>query len=121
MSQIFFAGSLSKITLTRNVQFGREKINSPAKFCLLGSKILLLEVTNRSHPYISLIKDYMAARIIGIITARQAFKTMMKIFTTTMGKLRVTAVLEIVLNCCMTVAVATPIYNIELGTSIDKI
>ena len=44
---------------------------------------------------VSLIKDHVPVRIIGIITVRQAFKTMMKIFTNTMGKLRVTAVLEI--------------------------
>ena len=44
----------------------------------------------------NLIKDFVPVRIIGIITVRQAFETMMKIFTNTMGKLRVTAVLEIV-------------------------
>ena len=30
---------------------------------------------------VSLIKDYVPLRIIGIITVRQAFETMMKIFT----------------------------------------
>ena len=52
---------------------------------------------------VSLIKDYVPVRIIGIITVRQAFETMMKIFINTMGKLRVTAVLEIVFNSsCIT-------------------
>ena len=37
MSQIFFAGSLSKITLTRNVQFGIEKTEVLDRFI---SKIL---------------------------------------------------------------------------------
>ena len=51
---------------------------------------------------VSLIKDYVPVRIIGIITIRQAFETLMKIFTNTMIKLRVTAVLEIVFKSCMT-------------------
>ena len=53
---------------------------------------------------VSLIKDYVPVRIVGINTVRQAFKTLMKIFKNTMGKLRVTAVLEIVFNSCMTVS-----------------
>ena len=57
MSEIFsFVGSLLKITLYQIIQFGRQKTevldDSLTKFCLrLGSKILLLEVTNRSRPY----------------------------------------------------------------------
>ena len=47
---------------------------------------------------VSLIKDYVPVRIIGIITVTQAFETMIKIFINTMGKLSVTAVLEIVCN-----------------------
>ena len=49
-----FVGSLLKITLSHNVQFGREKrevlVRFTSKFRLLGSKIPLLEVTNRSRP-----------------------------------------------------------------------
>ena len=41
-------------------------------------------------------------RITGITTVRQAFETMMQIFTNTRGKLTVTAVWEIVFNSCMT-------------------
>ena len=33
-------------------------IDSPAKFRLLGSKILLLEVTNRSHPYLGHVRVF---------------------------------------------------------------
>ena len=47
---------------------------------------------------VSLIKDYVPVRIIGINTVRLAFETMMKIFTNMMGKLIVMAVWEIVFN-----------------------
>ena len=68
---------------------------------------------------IGLIKDYAPLRIIGINTVRQAFKTLMKIFINTMGKLNVTPVLEIVFNSCMTRQLPRR-YNIGLGTSIIK-
>ena len=47
---------------------------------------------------VSLIKEYMPVRIKDTNTVRQAFETMTKIFTNTIGNLRVMAVLEIVFN-----------------------
>ena len=70
---------------------------------------------------VSLIKDCVPVRIIGKITVRHAFETKMKIFINTMGKLRVTAVLEIVFNSsCITQQLLRQ-YHIGLGTSIVKI
>ena len=69
----------------------------------------------------SLSKDYVPVRIIGIITVRKAFGPMVKIFINTMGKLRVTAVLEIVFNSssCITRQLLRQ-YHIGLGASIIK-
>ena len=53
MSQIYFVGALRKSTLANIYSLvGRRRkflIDSPAKFRLLASKSLLLEVTNRSR------------------------------------------------------------------------
>ena len=75
----------------------------PQKWCHIMSTLTLV-----------LSKTNVPVRIIGIITVRQAFETMMKIIINLMGKLKVMAVLEIVsrqLPCQ---------YHIGPGTSIIK-
>ena len=78
----------------------------PQKWC----RIMSINCQTNVSP----IKDYVPVRIIGKITVRQAFETIMKIFRNTMGKLRVTAVLEIVFISCMTRQLRRR-YDIGLG------
>ena len=67
------------------------------------TKMVLHRVMSR-YCQTSLNQDIVPAhvRILDITSVRQAFETLMRMFTTMMGKLTITAVLEIVFNTCMT-------------------